>query len=84
MVLILISLGLAVALFFGVINWDATGGTHALGFFLGVFAPPVLTLFGVLGGIVALVRRRLAFIYPLGAIVLSVLSWWVASLLVTS
>ncbi|MFF1632898.1 hypothetical protein [Leifsonia sp. NPDC058248] len=82
--LIIGSIGLAIGLFFGVFLWDTTGGTHALGFFLGVFVPPVLTVIGVIGGIIALVRRRLAFIYPLAGIVLSLLSWWIAQSLATS
>ncbi len=82
--LIVGSIGLAIGLFFGVFLWDTDGATHALGFFLGVFLPPVLTLAGVIGGIVALTRRRLAFVYPLAGIVLSLLSWWIASALATS
>ncbi len=81
--LIIASIGLAIALFFGVFLWDTTG-SHAFGFFLGVFVPPVLTLLGVIGGIVALRRRRLAFVYPLAGIVLSLISWWIALALATS
>ncbi len=83
-VLIIGSIGLAVGLFFGVFLWDTNGATHALGFFLGVFVPPVLTVLGVIGGIVALVRRRLAFVYPLAGILLSLLSWWIAQSLATA
>ena len=81
--LIIGSLGLAIVLFFGVFLWDTTG-SHAVGFFLGVFVPPVLTVLGVIGGLVALRRRRLAFIYPLAGIVLSLLAWWIAQSLATS
>lgn len=81
--LIIGSIGLAIGLFFGVFLWDTTG-THAIGFFLGVFVPPVLTVLGVIGGIVALVRRRLAFVYPLAGILLSLLSWWIAQSIATS
>jgi uncharacterized membrane protein len=80
--LIIGSIGLAIALFFGVFLWDTTG-SHAFGFFLGVFVPPVLTLIGVIGGIVALRRRRLAFVYPLAGILLSLLAWWIAQSLAT-
>jgi hypothetical protein len=80
--LIIGSIGLAIALFFGVFLWDTTG-SHAFGFFLGVFVPPVLTIIGVIGGIVALRRRRLAFVYPLAGILLSLLAWWIAQSLAT-
>jgi hypothetical protein len=83
-VLIIVSIGVGIALFFGVFLWDTTGGTHALGFFLGVWVPPVLTVLGVIGGIVALVRRQLAFVYPLAGLLLSVLAWWIAESLATA
>lgn len=83
-VLIVVSLGVGIALFFGVFLWDTTGSTHALGFFLGVWVPPVLTVLGIVGGIAALVRRRLAFVYPLAGILLSLLAWWIAESLATA
>lgn len=83
-VLIIGSIGLAIGLFFGVFLWETNGTNRGLGFFLGVFLPPLLTLLGVIGGIVALRRRRLAFVYPLAGIVLSLLSWWIAQTLATT
>jgi len=79
----IISIGIATLLFVGALLWGMGGIDDPLGHILGVFGPPILAVLGVILGIIALVKRRRAFIYPLAAIVLSVIVWLIAGLIVT-
>lgn len=82
--LMLVSLGLAAALFLASLLWAMDSNPNTVGFALGVYGPPVLAVLGVVLGIVALMKRRLAFIYPLGSIVLGLIVWWIGALLIAS
>ena len=83
-VLMLVSLALAAALFLGSLLWAIDSAPNPVGFALGVYGPPVLAVLGVVLGIVALVRRHLAFVYPLAAIVLGLIVWWIGAALIAS
>jgi hypothetical protein len=80
--LIVVSLGMAVALFFGALVWAIGGNDNSGAVALGGYAPLALTVLGAFAGIVALARRRTAFWYPLAALVLSLIVWLIASALV--
>ncbi|HEX5858916.1 MAG TPA: hypothetical protein VFY91_12510 [Microbacterium sp.] len=82
--LMLVSLALASALFLGSLLWAMDSSPNQLGFALGVYGPPTLAILGIVLGVVALVRRRVAFVYPLGAIALSLIVWWIGALLIAS
>ena len=78
LLLIGLSVGTAVVLFFNALLW-AMGGTDNSGAIaLGGYLPLVLTALGAVAGIVALARRRTAFWYPLVALALSIVVWLVA------
>lgn len=78
LLLIGLSVGTAVVLFFNALLW-AMGGTDNSGAIaLGGYLPLVLTVLGAVAGIVALARRRTAFWYPLVALALSIVVWLVA------
>lgn len=82
LLLIGLSVGTAVVLFFNALLW-AMGGTDNSGAIaLGGYLPLVFTVLGAVAGIVALARRRTAFWYPLVALVVSVVVWLVAVSLV--
>jgi hypothetical protein len=80
-VLIAASLGLGFVLFLIAIQWAADTQPRAIGFFLGVYPSIFLPIIGAILGITAIVRRRRGFVYPLAAIVLSLLAFWIGSLL---
>jgi hypothetical protein len=80
--LILISLGTAVCFFFAALLWAMGAVDNGGAIALGGYTPLALTVLGAFAGIVALARRRTAFWYPLGALVLSVVVWFIAGALV--
>jgi hypothetical protein len=80
--LILVSLGTAILLFFAALLWAIGGNDNSGAIALGGYTPLALTALGAFAGIVALARRRTAFWYPLGALVLSVVLWFIAGALV--
>lgn len=80
--LILISIGAAVYFFVGALLWAVGGNDNSGAVALGGYTPLALTVLGAFAGIVALLRRRTAFWYPLGALVLSVVVWFIAGALV--
>ncbi|HKP06494.1 MAG TPA: hypothetical protein VJU58_04505 [Microbacterium sp.] len=80
--LILISLGTAVYFFFAALLWAMGANDNGGAVALGGYTPLALAVLGAFAGIVALARRRTAFWYPLGALVLSVVVWFIAGALV--
>ena len=78
LLLIGLSVGTAVVLFFNALLW-AMGGTDNSGAIaLGGYLPLVFTVLGAVADIVALARRRTAFWYPLVALALSIVVWLIA------
>lgn len=82
LLLIGLSVGTAVVLFFNALLWAMGGMDNSGAIALGGYLPLVFTVLGAVAGIVALGRRRTAFWYPLVALVLSVAVWLVAISLV--
>lgn len=80
--LILVSLGTSVFFFFAALLWAVGGNDNSGAVALGGYTPLALTVLGAFAGIVALARRRTAFWYPLAALVLSVVVWFIAGALV--
>lgn len=82
LLLIGLSVGTAVVLFFAALLWALGSGDNSGAIALGGYLPLVLTVLGAVAGIVAVARRHVAFWYPLVALVLSVVVWLVALSLV--
>ena len=57
---------------------------NTVGFAMGVYGPPLLAILGLVLGIVALVKRRLAFVYPLGGSASALIVWWIGARLIAS
>jgi len=82
--LMIVSVALSGMLFFGSLIWAMDSQPNRLGFGLAVYAPLLVTLAGIVVGIVLMVRRRPAYLAPLLAIVLSLLCWWVGGMIVSA
>lgn len=82
LLLIGLSVGTAVVLFFAALAWALSGVDNSGAIALGGYLPLALTVLGATAGIFALARRRTAFWYPLVALVLSVVLWLIAGTLV--
>ncbi|WP_109210142.1 MULTISPECIES: hypothetical protein [Microbacterium] len=80
--LILVSVGTSILLFFAALLWAMGGNDNSGAVALGGYTPLALTVLGAFAGIVALARRRTAFWYPLAALVLSLVVWFIAGALV--
>jgi hypothetical protein len=78
LLLIGFSVGGAVVLFFVALTWALGAHDNTLAIVLGGYVPLALCVIGGVAGIVALSRGRLAFWYPLIALVLSVIAWFAA------
>lgn len=78
LLLIGFSVGVAVVMFFVSLLWAVGANDNTLAIVLGGYLPLAFCIIGGVIGIVALSRRRLAFWYPLIALVLSVVAWLVA------
>ncbi|GAA5203201.1 hypothetical protein [Microbacterium jejuense] len=78
LLLIGFSVGVAVVMFFVSLLWAVGAYDNTLAIVLGGYVPLALCVLGSIGGIVALSRRRLAFWYPLIALVLSLVVWLIA------
>ena len=81
-ILSVVSLVVAIALFTGAVLWAMDAAPDSWGFALGVYGPILIALLGIALAVIAIVRRKRAFIYPLAAIVLSVVAAWVGGLIV--
>jgi hypothetical protein len=81
-ILTIASFSVAITLFAGSVLWVMDAAPNSLGFALGAYGPLVLALVALVLSVIAFVRKRTAFIYPLVAIVLGVVVWWIGSLLV--
>ena len=82
--LMLVSIAVAGALFLASLVWALDSRPDTVGFALGVYVPPILAVLGVVAGIIALARRRPAWMYPLSAIVLGLIALWIGSILIAS
>jgi hypothetical protein len=82
--LMVVSVVLSGMLFFGSLIWAMDSQPNRLGFGLAVYAPLLITLAGIVVGIVLMVKRRPAYLAPLLAIVISLLCWWMGGLIVAS
>jgi len=72
------SVGVAVVMFFVSLLWAVGAYDNTLAIVLGGYLPLAFCVIGGVVGIVALSRRRLAFWYPLVALVLSLVAWLIA------
>ncbi|WP_127819176.1 hypothetical protein [Microbacterium sp. CPCC 204701] len=82
LLLIGLSVGTAVVLFFNALLWALGGADNSGAIALGGYLPLAFTVLGAVAGIVALAGRRTGFWYPLVALVLSIVVWLVAISLV--
>ena len=78
LLLIGFSVGVAVVMFFVALLWGVGAYDNTLAIVLGGYLPLAFCIIGGVLGIVALSRRRLAFWYPLIALVFSAVAWLVA------
>jgi hypothetical protein len=81
-ILVIASFTLAVTLFTASVLWVVDNSPDSFAFALGAYGPFVIALAGLVLAVIAFIRKRTAFIYPLTAIVLSPGVWWIASILV--
>ena len=78
LLLIGFSVGAAVVFFFVSLAWAIGSYDNTLAIVLGGYMPLAFAVIGGIAGIVALSRKRTAFWYPLIALVLSIVIWFVA------
>ncbi|MFB7892368.1 hypothetical protein ACFC1I_09220 [Microbacterium sp. NPDC056044] len=79
LLLIGFSVGAAVVLFFVSLVWAIGNHDNTVAIVLGGYVPLALAVIGAVAGIVALSRKRRAFWYPLIALVLSIVAWFIAA-----
>jgi hypothetical protein len=82
-VLLIGSIALGVGLFSASVLWVMDPTPNPIALAIGAYGPLVLALVGLVLAVIGFIRKRTTFIYPLVAIVLGVVVWWIAGVLVT-
>ena len=76
-ILTIAAITLAVTLSTGDTLWVTDVNVNPVAYAIGAYAPIVITVVALILTVIAFVRKRTTFIYPLSAIVLSGVAWMI-------